>query len=61
MADSDVGGQFHNFVAHHLDRPYLGVCMIDTANDGSREREWFMWFTVLQFGGRASPAIAGIF
>lgn len=35
QSDIDVGSQFHNFVAHHQDRPYLGVRMIDTSNDGS--------------------------
>ena len=56
--DIDVGQQFNNFAAHHKDRPYLGVRMFDTNNDGSVEREWFMRFSALHFGGRASPYIA---
>lgn len=60
QADIDVGQQFHNFRSHHLDRPYLGVRMIDTRNDGSREKQFFMAFSILHFGGRTSPYIAGV-
>ena len=60
QADIDVGQQFHNFRSHHLDRPYLGVRMIDTRNDGSREKQFFMVFSILHFGGRTSPYIAGV-
>ena len=56
--DIDVGQQFNNFAAHYKDRPYLGVRMIDTNNNGSTEREWFMRFSALHFGGRCSPYIA---
>lgn len=34
--------------------------MIDTRNDGSPERHWFMRFSALHFGGRCSPFIAGV-
>lgn len=60
QADIDVGQQFHNYTAHKKDRPYLGVRMHNTSNDGSVETEWFARFNVLHFGGRASPYIAGI-
>ena len=60
QVDIDVGSQFHNYASHYLDRPYAGVRMIDTRNDGSIEPHWFMRFSVLHFGGRCSPAIAGI-
>jgi hypothetical protein len=60
QADIDVGQQFNNFAAHHEDRPYTGVRMIDTNNDGSKERNWFMCFSALHFGGKCSPYIAGM-
>ncbi|KAL7476116.1 hypothetical protein ACHAW6_001994 [Cyclotella cf. meneghiniana] len=55
QANIDVGQQFNNFQAHRDDRPYLGVRMIDTRNDGSFERHFFMRYSVLHFGGRNSP------
>lgn len=60
QADIDIGQQFNNFAAHHEDRPDLGVRMIDTRNNGSKEKHWFMRFSVLHFGGRVSPYIAGM-
>jgi hypothetical protein len=58
--DIDVGQQFNNFSSHPEDRPYCGVRMIDTRNDGSPEHHWFMRFCVLHFGGTDSPFIAGV-
>jgi hypothetical protein len=58
--DIDVGQQFNNYASHYEDRPYCGVRMIDTRNDGSMERHWFARFSVLHFGGRCSPYIAGM-
>jgi hypothetical protein len=55
QADIDVGQQFNNVQAHPHDRPYLGVRLIDTRNDGSHERHWFMRYSVLHFGGKGSP------
>ena len=55
QADIDVGQQFHNFQSHVDDQPYLGVRMVDTRNDGSFKQHWFIQFTCLHFGGRASP------
>ena len=34
--------------------------MIDTNNDGSKKRNWFMRFSALHFGGKCSPYIAGM-
>jgi hypothetical protein len=51
QADVDLGQN---------DKPYLGVRMIDTRNDGSHERHWFLRYSVLHFGGRCSPYIAGV-
>jgi hypothetical protein len=59
QADIDVGQQFNNFQAHQEDRPYLGVRIIETQNDGSFERHFFMRYGVLHFGGRNSPWQAG--
>ena len=59
QADIDVGQQFNNFRAHCDDRPYLGVRMIETQNDGSFERHFFMRYSVLHFGGKNSPWQAG--
>ena len=50
---------FHNFVAHQKERENLGVRWIGTQNDGPFERHEFLWFTVLRFGGRSSPYLAG--
>jgi hypothetical protein len=58
--DIDVGQQFNNYASHPDDRPYCGVRMIDTKNDGSPERHWFMRFSALHFGGKCSPFIAGV-
>ena len=55
QGDIDVGSQFHNYRAHEDDRPYLGVRIHDTRNDGGHEHEWFMRYAVTHFGGRASP------
>jgi hypothetical protein len=60
QSDIDVGQQFNNFQAHKDDKPYLGVRMIDTRNDGSLERHWFSRYIVLHFGGRGSPYCAGV-
>jgi hypothetical protein len=60
QADIDVGQQFNNFATHNEDRPYCGVRMIDTRNDGSAEVHWFARFCVLHFGGRPSPFNAGM-
>jgi hypothetical protein len=54
-----VGQQFNNFVVHESDRPYLGVQIIDTRNDGSVEHQWFMRWCVLHFGGQSSPYNVG--
>jgi hypothetical protein len=59
QSDIDVGQQFNNFRANREDRPYLGVRMYRTQNDGSVEEEWFARYAVLHFGGRASPYVAG--
>jgi hypothetical protein len=61
QADIDVGQQFNNFAALHKDCPYTGVRMIDTNNDGSKERHWFMCFLALHFGGRCSPYLGSKF
>jgi hypothetical protein len=55
QADIDVGQQFNNFQAHDDDRPYLGVRMYETRNDGSLEKQYFMRYGVLHFGGKDSP------
>lgn len=55
QADIDVGQQFNNFQAHEDDRPYLGVRMYETRNDGSLEKQYFMRYGVLHFGGKDSP------
>jgi hypothetical protein len=58
QTDIDVDQQFHNIQSHESNRPYLGVRMIDTCNDGSQEKHWFLRFKCLRFGGRASAYIA---
>jgi hypothetical protein len=58
QVDIDVGKHFNNFQAHEDDRPYLGVRMFETRNDGSFEKQWFARYNRLHFGGRASPYIA---
>jgi hypothetical protein len=58
QSDIDVSKHFNNWQAHEEDRPYLGVRMFDTRNNGSLERQWFARFSALHFGGRASPYIA---
>jgi hypothetical protein len=58
--DIDVGQQCNNYASHYEDRPYCGVRMIDTRNDGSVERHWFARFSALHFAGRCSPYIAGM-
>ena len=58
QADIDVGQQFNNFQAQADDRPYLGVRIVDTRNDGSHEKHHFMQYSVLHFGGKGSPYLA---
>ena len=58
QGDVDVGGMFHNFLAHQNERENLGVRWIETQNDGSMERHEFLRFTVLTFGGKSSPYLA---
>ena len=58
QSDIDVSKHFMNWQAHEDDRPYLGVRMYETWNDGSFERKWFARYRVLHFGGRASPYLA---
>ena len=57
QADIDVSKHFNNFQAHEDERPYLGVRMYETRNDGSFEKQWFARYTRLHFGGQASPYI----
>ena len=58
-ADIDVGGMFHNFLAHISDRHVLGVRWYETCGDGSQGENCEFWrFNRLPFGGKCSPPIA---
>jgi hypothetical protein len=54
--DIDVGQQFNNYRAHVNDRPYLGVRMIDTRNDGSQEKCFALWRAVFTLHRECLPA-----